>query len=400
VPWRESSVVNERMRFVVRLEEGERMSDLCREFGISRKTGYKHWKRYEEEGPEGLFDVSRRPHRTPHRTPDPVEGEVVALRRKYPTWGPRKLRAWLERKRPGIRWPSTTTISVILRRQGLVAPRKRVRHIHVYDAPLATAEAPHDLWCADFKGQFRLGNGVYCYPLTISDLYSRSVLSCEGLEGTDGASSRLVFERAFREHGLPSVIRTDSGSPFASRGLFGLSRLSVWWLRLGIVHERIQPGHPEQNGTHERMHLTLKKETTRPAAANFLQQQERFDAFLERYNQERPHEALGLKTPSSYYGTSPRAFPKELPEPEYPLHDRCCTVWRSGHIHFGEPGVTFFLSEVLAGERLGLREVDGDRWLVSFVSLDLGTINFRTRAFEPLTTNPAPKAEGPQGAQS
>ncbi len=375
--------MDERLRFLARLKEGERMSELCEEFGISRKTGYKMRDRYEELGPAGLLDQSRAPQRIPHRTPEAIEKVVVEARRAHPTWGPKKLLTLLERKHRGMRFPAISTIDVILRRHQLIKARQRKPRTPTWSVALRAAKAPNEIWCADFKGQFRLGNGRYCYPLTVTDRFSRALLCCEALESTKVDSARTTFELVFREYGLPNVIRTDNGVPFATRGLAGLSRLSLWWLRLGIVPERIEPGHPEQNATHERMHLTLKQETTRPAGKNVLQQQERFDGFRATFNEERPHEALGQRTPSQVYEPSKRAFPAQLPELEYPLHDETRVVEAEGHVRY--PGCSrngaVFLSSALGGERVGLREVDDGLWLVSYAALDLGHINARSGCF-------------------
>jgi transposase InsO family protein len=369
------------MRFVARLQEGERMVDLCREYGVSRKTGHKIWNRFQELGLDGLEDQERAPKRIPHRTSPEIRALFVDAKRKHPSWGPKKLRAWLLEKKKGLVLPSANTMGQWLKREGLVEARKtRQRCVPTPPNALTQAKAANDVWCADFKGQFRLGNGRHCYPLTITDLHSRYLLGCVALDGTSGGPARIAFEEVFRDFGLPSVIRTDNGSPFASTGLAGLTSLSVWWLRLGIALERIEPAHPEQNGQHERMHLTLKRETTRPAGANMLQQQERFDGFQEEFNEERPHEALGLRPPASVYSASSRRYPETLRELDYPLHDLFCTITQAGAAYLN--GRQFFLSLALRGERVGLREVDDGVWLVSFMSLDLGHFNERTATFE------------------
>jgi len=358
------------------------MSDLCREFGISRKTGYKLWERYQRLGPIGLFDQSRQAERIRHRLPAEMAALLIEARKMHPSWGPRKLRAWLSDKHPELKLPAPSTIGGLLQRQGLVTRRRRRHGTPPYGAELQKAEAAHDVWCADFKGQFRLGNGRYCYPLTITDRFSRMILACEALERPEGEPVQAIFEVVFREHGMPRRIRTDNGAPFASTGLAGLSRLAAWWLRLGIMPERIEPAHPEQNGQHERMHLVLKQETTRPAATTMLQQQERFDRFVELYNQERPHEALGQVPPVRYFRPSPRPFLDPLPEPIYPLHDHVVTVGRCGHVRLPRtPQV--FLSAALAGQRVGLRELDNDQWLVTFMTLDLGRLDTRAGRFHP-----------------
>jgi transposase InsO family protein len=298
MPWKASSVMEERLRFVARLLDGEAMTDVCREFGVSRKTGYKIFDRYKEHGLEALTDRSRRPVRYANQLPEQIEGLIVRLKAEKPHWGARKIRELLVRRLDGdVRVPAKSTIHAVLDRHGLVkrggGPRHRAR-----GTPLSAGAGPNDLWCADFKGEFKLGNGRYCYPLTVTDHASRFLLLCEALESTREDPACTAFERLFRERGLPFAIRSDNGVPFASpNALFNLSKLSVWWLRLGIAIERIKPGHPQQNGRHERMHLTLKKETTRPPGSNSLQQQERFDAFVREFNVERPHEALEMKCP-------------------------------------------------------------------------------------------------------
>ncbi|WP_192385299.1 IS481 family transposase, partial [Mesorhizobium silamurunense] len=308
MPWKECSVMDERVRFVGRLLDGESMSDVCREFGISRKTGYKIFNRYRQEGLEALCDRSRRPVRYANQLPDPIERMIVTAKKDKPHWGARKIRELLVRKLDGdVRIPARSTVHAVLDRHGLVAHARRRPRFKAEGTELSQALLPNDLWCVDFKGEFKLGNGHYCYPLTVSDQASRYLLACEALESTKEAPVIEAFARLFKERGLPTAIRSDNGLPFASpNGLYNLSRLSVFWLRLGIAIERIQPGNPQQNGRHERMHRTLKAETTRPAGANILQQQARFDAFLKEFNTERPHEALDMKAPADLYARSSR----------------------------------------------------------------------------------------------
>lgn len=370
MPWKVTCPVNERMKFVMRLEQGERLSDLCREFGISRKTGHKIKARFDSDGPSGLYDQSRAPGVIPHKTSEPLRQLIKEARQRHPTWGPKKIRAWLGRKHPGLVLPAASTIGGVLKQLGLVRTRRRQSSEEAKPTTLTKATAPNQVWCADFKGQFRLGNGKYCYPLTVTDALSRYIIACVALENTKGGSAQAVFEQAFREHGLPECILTDNGAPFASRGLAGLSKLSAWWVSLGIRPERIVPGHPEQNGRHERMHLTLKIETTRPAGANLLQQQERFDLFRERFNSERPHEALGQKTPSSVYEPSTRRYDDALAEPDYSLCDEVRKVSRIGGVRLREH--LFYVGQALEGHYVGLREVELGRWLVRFMDLELG----------------------------
>jgi transposase InsO family protein len=382
MPWKESSVMDERLRFVARLLEGEPMTAVCREFGISRKTGYKLFERYKEDGPVALADRSRRPVRYANQLPGQVESLIVSLKRDKPHWGARKIRELLVRRLAGdLRVPATSTIHAVLDRHGLVRRLGRRRR-RCQGTPLSSGAAPNDLWCADFKGEFKLGNGRYCYPLTVTDHASRYLLLCEALESTREVPVIQAFERLFAERGLPQAIRSDNGLPFASpNGLFNLSKLSVWWLRLGIAIERIRPGHPQQNGRHERMHLTLKQHTARPPAMNAIQQQERFDAFLDEFNTDRPHEALAMKRPADVYLKAPRPY-DGLPDIDYPLHDRDVLVTACGRICMHKKKIN--VSSVLAGQRLGIKEVDDAIWLVSFMTYDLGYIDLEQRTLQPL----------------
>ena len=381
MPWKECSVMEERMRFVLRRLDGEPMSSLCREFGISRKTGYKIFDRYSQHGLEALSDRSRRPVRYANQLPEPVERMIVRAKQDKPHWGARKIRELLVRRLAGeVRVPARSTIHAVLDRHGLVKPMRSRRR--ATGTPLSEGAQPNDLWCADFKGEFKLGSGRYCYPLTVTDHASRYLLLCEALESTREELAVTAFEQLFRERGLPGAIRSDNGVPFASpNGLYNLSRLSVWWLRLGIVIERIQPGRPQQNGRHERMHRTLKQEATRPAGANFLQQQGMFDAFTSEFNTERPHEALDMKTPAETYVASTRAS-QGLPELDYPLHDRDVIVTCCGRICMHRKKIN--ISTVLAGQRLGIKEVDEGIWLVSFMHYDLGYIDLEQRTLQTL----------------
>lgn len=385
MPWKVNDLVSERMRFVVRLEAGETMTELCREFGISRKTGHKIWNRFRARGAKGLEDESRAPKTILHRTPESIQTVVIAFRKQHPTWGPKKIKVSLEKAHPGVSFPAPSTIGDILKRAGLVGRRARRRGVPRYPDHLVESTESNDVWCADFKGEFRLGNHRYCYPLTLADHFSRLGLACESLESTKGEGVRPVFEGAFHEFGLPRYIRTDNGPPFASKGLAGLSRLSVWWLKLGIIPERIEPGHPEQNGRLERFHLTLKQETTRPPADSFLQQQERFDHFLEEFNEKRPHEALEMRTPKEVYEPSSRKMPDEEPEPEYPLHDDSRRVSLNGEIRLPR-SQSIYVSTLLAGESVGLRAIEDGLCLVTFCNLDLGHLDLREKTFKPVET--------------
>jgi transposase InsO family protein len=374
--------MDERLRFIARLLEGEAMTDLCVEFGISRKTGYKIYDRYKESGAEALCDRSRRPYRYANQLPPQVVAQIVGLKNDKPHWGARKIRELLLRRLPSeIKVPSRSTIHAVLDRSGLVKRMGRRRN-KAHGTALSAGAHPNDLWCADFKGEFTLGNKRYCYPLTVTDHASRYLLLCEALESVREEPAIQAFEQLFRERGLPAAIRSDNGVPFASpNALFNLSKLSVWWLRLGIAIERIKPGHPQQNGRHERMHRTLKEATTRPAAMNSLQQQGKFDAFITEYNTERPHEALAMKVPNDLYVPSSRPY-LGIGELEYPFHDRDITVTSCGRICMHRKKIN--LSIVLAGQKLGIKEVDEGIWLVSFMHYDLGYIDLEQKTLQPL----------------
>jgi len=379
MPWRECRTMDERLRFVARLLDGEKMARLCREFEISRKTGYKIFSRYKDCGVEGLTDRSRRPYRHARQLPFQIEKAILQLKQEHPSWGAPKIRERLRRKHNEIQCPAISTVHAILDRHGLVKRRRR----RVYKAEgtgLSKPSSPNDLWCADYKGEFMLADRRYCYPLTITDFASRYLISCEALENTRTLYAFSVFERAFKDFGLPRAIRTDNGAPFASaNSLFGLTRLSVWWLRLGIDIERIKPGHPQQNGRHERMHLTLKKEATKPAARNFLQQQGRFDQFIRVFNEERPHQGLNMRLPAELYARSPRLY-SGLPELDYPFHDRTITVTRCGRICMGPLKIN--LSQAFAGQKIGVKQVEEKIWLVSFMRYDLGFFDHETCRIE------------------
>jgi len=352
------------------------MTTLCARHEISRQAGYNTLTRYECGGWEGLEERSRAARRHPNQTPAETERRIVALRQEHMRWGPRKLKAVLESQQPERSWPATSTMGELLRREGLVIPRKKRPRVEPYTAPFAAANAPNRLWCGDFKGWSRTQDGERIDPLTLSDACSRYLLRCQAVQKTDTAGVQAIVDAAFREYGLPDAIRTDNGPPFASRAIAGLSRLTVWWMKLGIVHERIQPAHPEQNGRHERMHLTLQQETMIPMAANRRAQQRRFDQFRREYNELRPHEALGLRPPASCYTLSPRPYPTRVPEPEYGPAMTVRRVQAGGQFSWKHQEV--FVSETLAGEPIGLEPID-DRWYtIYFAELALAQFDSRT----------------------
>jgi len=370
MPWKASSVMDERTRFVLEHERGlYTMTELCEIYDIARETGYYWLRRYQRGGLEALRDQGRAPERHPNQTPEQIEEMVLQLRRAHMSWGPRKLKHVLQREAPHRPWPAASTIGALLAREGLVIPRQKRRRAPPYTQPFASADAPNRVWCADFKGWFRTQDGERIDPLTITDACSRYLLRCQRVEKTDGARVRAIFEGAFRECGLPEAIRTDNGPPFASRAIAGLSRLSVWWMKLGIVPERIAAGHPEQNGRHERMHRTLKEETASPPAANWRAPQRAFDHFRREYNEQRPHEALGQQTPGSAYTPSLRSYPACVPEPEYGSALQVRRVRLRGEFTWKHQDV--FLSETLIGETIGLLPIDDRVYTVYFAAFPI-----------------------------
>lgn len=365
--------MEERVKFVLEFfdEWPENMSALCRKYGISRKTGYKWLKRYDASNLASLQDRSRRPRTRPQAIPDFVEEAIVEVRKRRPRWGPKKLRAILQKWNPETELPSVSTFANVIKRNGLVRPRRKRPTLAPFTAPFEGCNAPNDVWCADFKGHFRTGRNR-CYPLTISDGFSRFLLRCDGLTRPRHKESRRVFESAFSEFGLPTAIRTDNGPPFASTTVGGLSRLAVWWMRLGIRPERIAPGKPQENGRHERMHRTLKDETAQPPASSARAQQRRFDFFRRDYNEERPHEALNQTPPASWYEPSPRQNPNHLPDVEYPLGFYTYLVPDNGILAWR--GQNLYISDCLAHEYIGIDQVEDDTWNVHFCSTMLGRI--------------------------
>lgn len=357
MPWNVSDVVEQRSGFLDDYDsDAYSMAELCRMYEISRQTGYKLLKRREQEGAAGLLDRSRAPHRHPNQTPRWQEDMIVELRREHPRWGPKKLLWRLERDYPAIGWPVASTIGDLLHREGLTMPRRKRRRTPPYTEPFVAAQRPNLVWCMDFKGHFRTRDGERIDPFTLSDACSRFLLRCQAVDPTDTEQVLAVLEAAFREYGLPHAIRSDNGPPFATRAVAGLSRLSVYLIKLGIVPERIQPGHPEQNGRLERLHRTLKAETASPPAATRRAQQQAFNRFRREYNQERPHEALGQRTPASCYSVSLRAYPARVPEPEYDSSMKVRRVHVRGQFKWKDHKV--FLTESLAGEAVGLEQID------------------------------------------
>ena len=375
MPWQEKSAERLRMEFVVAHESQQySFTELCELFGISREAGYRCLRRFREDGIEGLKDRSRAPKSCPHRVDDAIEQLLIEARRKHPTWGPKKLLPWLAR-RHDIDLPSRSTASQILKRAGLCDVRRRRRRLEHPGKPTTNAAAPNALWAADFKGEFLMRDGNYCYPLTVTDQHSRYVLACKALRSTKEIPVLLAFERLFREYGLPEAIRTDNGVPFATIALGRLSRLSVWWIKIGIRPELTQPSHPEQNGQHERMHKTLKAETTRPPGADLAAQQRKFDRWRREFNDERPHESLHDASPSMLYSPSARQLPKKLEHPTYPGHFEVRYVSRNNGIRWNSTWIN--VSSTLREEYVGCEEVDDGVWNVWFGPLLLGRFDER-----------------------
>jgi putative transposase len=374
MPWLETDPMTERKRFILEAEGGLfSFAELCRRHGISRKTGYKWLERYELDGPDGLADRSHRPHSCPHATDLQVLEAAFKLRRRRPSWGAGKILGRLGTLHPEWSLPAPQTLHKYLVREGLVKKRRRSRKRPHPGRPTAPFDAPNAIWSADFKGQFKTLDGIYNYPLTVQDGCSRYLLGCQGLSGTTYAGSRAVFTRLFQEFGLPDRMRTDNGTPFASMALGRLSRLSIWWIKLGILPDLIEPASPHQNGRHERMHRDLKAETTIPPAGNRSAQQRRFNAFRHDFNHVRPHEALGQKTPASVYVPSTRPFSSKLETPEYPVHFEVRKVSTNGGIRWSSAWVN--VSHLLGGEFIGLEEVHNDVWAVHFGPVTLGWLH-------------------------
>jgi transposase InsO family protein len=375
MPWKETGPFEERMKFIAAvLKDDDTFSAICARFGISRQKGYKWWDRYVEFGVDGLRDQSRRPRTNARAVAPSVVELIVELRNRRPHWGPRKLLAVLERDYPRVEFPVASTIGSILRSKGLVSKRRRRAASVGYGQPLVPYDGPNSVWCADFKGEFLVGRR-YCHPLTITDGFSRFLLRCTPLKRTLHATAKPVFEEAFREFGLPRVMRTDNGPPFASVTIGGLSRLAVWWIQMGIHPERIDPGRPEQNGRHERMHRTLKAETARPPAATFPAQRRRFDQFVKDYNYERPHEAIGQLTPASLYDASPRPYTGELADPSYDRRMETRRAYPNGVITVGS--TQWYLSNCLAHQLVGLDPIADGCWRVCFGPVTLGLLDTR-----------------------
>jgi len=373
MPWSQTSPMDQRTQFIADfLRQVLSVTELCDLYDVSRKTGYKWIDRYLRQGPAGLEERSRRPQGSPNQTAQEIVAALLEARRRHPSWGGKKLLALVHKRHRNWDLPHRSTVCDILSRHGMVPKKRTRRRIGHPGKPTSSILAPNDLWCADFKGQFKTGNGSYCYPLTVTDGFSRYLLGCQGLNSTSVEESKPVFTKLFREYGLPKRIRTDNGVPFATNTLARLSRLSAWWVRLGVLPELIEPGKPQQNGQHERMHRTLKAEATRPAAASLAAQQRKFNTFREEFNNERPHEALDQQTPASHYRPSNREMPSKLPPLVYPDRFEVRYVSANGGIRWNRGWIN--VSTVCIGEYVGLEEIDNEIWNVYFGPLRLGRL--------------------------
>jgi transposase InsO family protein len=394
MPWKVNNAVDQRKQLFIEYQQGEQIAELGRRYGVSRQTVYKWLERYSQQGEDGLQDRTSAPGRHPQQCSEAIRERVLQLRQQHTRWSPRKLRAYLQARRPEQHWPAASTIGDWLREEGLAHARRRRRRTPPMSQPLSHAQQPNQLWCADFKGWFRTKDGERIDPLTVTDAATRYLLRCVSVDKSDGPHVRAVMEAAFREFGLPQAIRTDNGPPFASPAPAGLSRLAMWWIRLGIRHERIEPGEPQQNGRHERMHLTLKQETASPPGATRAAQQRMFLSFQEIYNQQRPHEALHYATPQDLYQPSPRVFPSRLPELAFPAGAVLRRVAMHGDVKWR--GERLFISEVLAHEPLGLVRSDDRYWAAYYGPVLLGWLDDHKRRFLP-AHRPPPDLQSDQG---
>lgn len=374
MPWSQTSPMQQRTLFIADFLRGNRsITELCAEYRISRKTGYKWIDRYLRRGPAGLEEESRRPRQSPTRTAAHIVSAMLELRKRHPTWGGKKILHVLHRRHPQWTLPHRATTYDIFHRYGMILKKPKRRKIGHPGKPQTVIVAPNQVWSADFKGQFRMGNGEYCYPLTVTDGFSRYLLECRGLRSTAVQPAKTVFTRIFKEYGLPQKIRSDNGVPFATNSLARLSALSAWWVRLGVLPELIEPGKPQQNGRHERMHRTLKAEATRPPASGMIAQQRKFDRFRHEFNYDRPHEALDMQTPASVYTPSPRPMPDRLPTLEYPDRYEVRLVSDNGGIRWHHEWIN--VSMTCAGEYVGFEEIDDGIWNVYLGKLKLGRLH-------------------------
>lgn len=377
--WKETCPMKERAKFIFAYETDLfTFSDVCKNFNVSRKTGYKWLNRYNEQGILGLENKSSAPHNHPNQTNYEIEEAILDVKRAYKHWGPKKIVTWLTQEHSHISWPPASTAGDILKRHGLVGKRKKRVRIPLYTQPFELCTAPNDVWSIDYKGDFKLGNGQRCYPLTLTDNYSRYLLGCDAFAKISGLDVKNTMIRLFKEYGLPKAIKSDNGSPFSSKALAGLSQLSVWWIKLGIIPERIRPGHPEENGRHERMHLTMKTQVARPPQATMVLQQKALDDFQIEFNNERPHEGIANSRPAWLYTNSSRCYPEKLNQVEYDTNVTTRQIRTNGTMKWR--GKEIFISETLCGERIGLTPISDIEWMIQFSKFNLGIFNEKTLA--------------------
>jgi transposase InsO family protein len=380
--WKETCPMKERMKFIIAYENNKlSLVDLCKDFQISRKTGYKWLNRYLSDGVHGLEDQSRAPHHHPNQLSEEIESIILRAKRERMHWGPKKIIDWLAQEYKHIEWPAYSTAGDLLKLNGLVQPRKKRVRTPAYTQPFELCTAPNDVWSIDYKGNFILGDGQTCYPLTLTDNYSRYLLACDAFPSISGQDVRKTLIRLFREYGLPKAIKSDNGSPFATRSLAGLSRLSVWWIKLGIIPERIKPGAPQENGRHERMHLTMKQEVAMPPKENIIVQQRALDAFQNEFNHERPHEGIESQRPAWIYTHSPRAYPEQLNQIEYDSNVTTRKIRTNGTMKWD--GKEIFISETLIGERIGLTPITNEDWKIQFSNLTIALFNEKSLKIKP-----------------
>lgn len=377
MPWKETCVMNQRIQFISDwLSETYTVTSLCEYYEISRPTAYKWLRRYEALGLDGLKEQSRRPHQHPQAIAGDLKQSIIEEKLRHQSWGPKKVMDYLRRTQPARPWPADSTAGEILKRAGLVKRRRRRHRVGADHQPFQHCDRSNRVWSADFKGEFRLGNRRWCYPLTITDNFSRYLLACRGLPGTGYAGVRPWWEWVFREYGLPEAIRTDNGAPFATQALGGISQLSKWWIQLGIKPERIRPGRPSQNGRHERMHRSLKAATAVPPSQTLVLQQRRFDGFVREYNEDRSHEALQRCTPAQRYTPSSRTYPEKLKSVTYDTDKAVRRVRHNGEIKWH--GRLFYVSQVLVRENVGLFPVNEWQWRVYYGFYPLGILDEKT----------------------
>ena len=383
MPWKETYVMDQKIQMISHWLSGDySITELSRIYGVSRKTLYKWIARYQKNRENGLKDLASKPATLARATPTDTVKDILILKNRYSKWGARKVLSRLKELQPDKVWPVISTVHAILKRHDLVHSRRKRHHTPPYSQPFLKVTQPNEVWCADYKGQFRLGCGDLCYPLTLTDSYSRYILGCWGLAHPAYQPTRIYFEKAFREYGLPDAIRTDNGVPFASVGNGGLSQLNVWFIKLGIVPERIEKGHPEQNGRHERMHRTLKAEAINPPRCNMEEQQQEFDRFIDYFVNDRPHAALGQKVPASFYRKSEREYPDKLPGIEYPGSYKIRRIHRGGGLKWQNKEI--YLSGILAGEFVGLTEIDNGLWKIYFSFYPVCILDVTTFTLKPI----------------